>query len=55
MTDRTGHYDLDTQIVVDDTTIYEIDSECYRCLSEDDRKKYFGEIPFGTEKDSDLR
>lgn len=30
-----------TRVVVDDTTIYEIDLSCYRCLSEEDRRRYF--------------
>ena len=46
MTDRRGHYDPDTRIVTDDTTIYEIDPECYQCLSEAEKKKYFGDIIF---------
>ena len=31
----------DTKVVVDDTTIYEIDLNCYHCLSEQERQKYF--------------
>ena len=31
----------DTKVVVDDTTIYEVDLTCYRCLSEQERQKYF--------------
>ena len=46
VTDRKGYYDPDTQIVTDDTTIYEIAPECYQCLSEAEKKKYFGDIIF---------
>lgn len=31
----------DTKVVVDDTTIYEIDLNCYHCLSEQERQAYF--------------
>lgn len=31
----------DTKVVVDDTTIYEIDLNCYDCLSEQERRTYF--------------
>ncbi len=31
----------DTRIVVDDTTIYEVDLNCYHCLSEQEKKKFF--------------
>lgn len=31
----------DTKVVVDDTTIYEIDLNCYDCLSEQERQEYF--------------
>lgn len=34
--------DSNTRLVIDDTTIYEIDIECYQCLSEEDKEKYFG-------------
>lgn len=30
-----------TKVVVDDTTIYEVDLNCYHCLSEQERHKYF--------------
>lgn len=33
--------DPDTRVVVDDTTIYEIDLTCYRCLSEREQGEYF--------------
>lgn len=35
--------DKDAGLVVDETTIYEIDLECYECLTETEKKKYFGE------------
>lgn len=35
-------YDSDTRLVIDDTTIYEIDMNCYQCLSEREKEKYFG-------------
>lgn len=31
----------DTKVIIDDTTIYEVDLNCYHCLSEQERKKYF--------------
>lgn len=34
----------DTKVVVDDTTIYEIDLNCYHCLSEQERRKYFPQV-----------
>lgn len=34
----------DTKVVVDDTTIYEIDLNCYDCLSEQERRKYFPQV-----------
>ena len=30
-----------TKVVVDDTTIYEVDLNCFHCLSEQERQKYF--------------
>lgn len=30
-----------TRVIVDDTTIYEIDLSCYHCLSESQKQKYF--------------
>lgn len=42
-----------TRLVIDDTTIYEIDMECYQCLSEQDKEKYFGtEDSVKNERDS---
>lgn len=34
----------ETRVVVDATTIYEVDLECYRCLSDKERALYFDEI-----------
>ncbi|MCH5252853.1 MAG: hypothetical protein J1F22_07750 [Lachnospiraceae bacterium] len=34
--------DSSTRLVVDETTIYEVDMDCYRCLSEREREEYFG-------------
>lgn len=34
----------DTKVVIDDTTIYEIDLNCYHCLSEQERRKYFPQV-----------
>lgn len=31
----------DTKVIIDDTTIYEVDMNCYHCLSEQERRKYF--------------
>lgn len=31
----------DTKVVVDDTTIYEVDLNCYQCLSEQEKQKFF--------------
>lgn len=39
---NSEQYDSNTRLVIDDTTIYEIDMECYQCLSERDKEKYFG-------------
>ena len=39
----------DTRIVVDDTTIYEVDLNCYHCLSEQERQKYFPHAVWGRE------
>ncbi|MCH5264723.1 MAG: hypothetical protein J1F02_02410 [Lachnospiraceae bacterium] len=36
-------YDSATRLVVEDTTIYEVDMECYQCLSEQEKEEYFGE------------
>lgn len=30
-----------TRVIVDDTTIYEIDLSCYHCLPESEKQKYF--------------
>lgn len=30
-----------TKLIVDDTTIYEIDMECFSCLSNEERSRYY--------------
>lgn len=30
-------------LVIDDTSIYEIDMDCFRCLSEEEKEAYFDE------------
>lgn len=35
----------DTKVIIDDTTIYEVDLNCYHCLSEQERRKYFPQAP----------
>lgn len=37
--------DGDTLLVVDDTTIYEIDLKCLQCLTEEEQAAYFGNLP----------
>lgn len=37
----------DTKVVVDDTTIYEIDLTCYHCLTEQERQIYFPHAAWG--------
>lgn len=32
-----------SRVIVDDTTIYEVDMECFHCLSEDERWQYYGD------------
>lgn len=32
----------DTKVIVDDTTIYEVDMECYSCLTDREKELYFG-------------
>ena len=32
-----------TKLIVDDTSIYEVDMECFSCLSEQERKRYYGD------------
>lgn len=39
---NSEQYGSKTRLVIDDTTIYEVDMECYQCLSERDKEKYFG-------------
>lgn len=33
-----------TKLIVDDTTIYEVDLECFECLSEEERWRYYGNV-----------
>ena len=44
-----GFMEEDTRIVVDDKTIYEVDLNCYHCLSEQERQKYFPRAVWGRE------
>lgn len=30
-----------TRLIVDDTTIYEVDMDCYSCLTEEERERYY--------------
>ncbi len=30
-----------TVVIVDDTTIYEIDMDCYECLTKEEKEKWF--------------
>lgn len=51
--------DPDTKVVVDDTTIYEVDMECYYCLTDRERELYFdgfepGERKRTSEHDNDF-
>ena len=32
-----------SKLIVDDTTIYEVDLDCFHCLPEEERWRYFGE------------
>ena len=32
-----------SKLIVDETTIYEVDLECFQCLSEEDRQRYYGD------------
>ena len=32
-----------SKLIVDDSTIYEVDLECFQCLSEEDRWRYYGD------------
>ena len=32
-----------SRLIVEDTTIYEVDLECFRCLSEEERWRYYGD------------
>ncbi len=36
-----GKRDPETRVVVDDTTIYEVDMECYYCLTDRERELYY--------------
>lgn len=42
--------DPGTKVVVDDTTIYEVDMECYRCLTDRERELYFDGLEPGERK-----
>ena len=45
-----GSHDPETRVVVDDTTIYEVDMECYYCLTDRERELYYDGIePGGAE------
>lgn len=33
-----------TRLIVDDTTIYEVDMDCYNCLPEEEREQYYGSM-----------
>ncbi len=37
--ERTRQADSDTWLILDDTSVYEVDLECYRCLTEEERQK----------------
>lgn len=39
--------DPQTRVVVDDTTIYEVDMECYYCLTDRERELYYGGLEPG--------
>ncbi len=39
-----GSHDPETRVVVDDTTIYEVDMECYYCLTDRERELYYDGI-----------
>ena len=32
-----------SKLIVDDSTIYEVDLECFHCLSEEERWRYYGD------------
>lgn len=36
--------DEKTKVIVDDTTIYEVDLACYESLTPEEKKKYFPQI-----------
>jgi hypothetical protein len=42
-----GSHDPETRVVVDDTTIYEVDMECYYCLTDRERELYYDGIEPG--------
>lgn len=31
-----------SKLIVDDSTIYEVDLECFQCLTEEERWRYYG-------------
>lgn len=45
--EQYGKRDPKTRVVVDDTTIYEVDMECYYCLTDRERKLYYGGLEPG--------
>ena len=45
-----------TKLIVDDTTIYEIDIECFSCLSNEERSRYYdSELKRVIEQDERMR
>lgn len=42
--------DPGTKVVVDETTIYEVDMECYYCLTDRERELYFDGLEPGERK-----
>ena len=42
-----GKRDPETRVVVDDTTIYEVDMDCYYCLTDRERELYYGGLEPG--------
>lgn len=42
--------DTDTKVVVDETTIYEVDMECYSCLTDREKELYFDGLELGEQK-----
>lgn len=42
-----------TKLIVDDTSIYEVDLDCFDCLSEEERWRYYGEMYPGKLKEEE--